>query len=251
METKLKLIIKWLKDSGLKVNEAKTEVCLFYRKDTPQVVITVSGIRVKSKDHMNVLGITFDSKLTWANHVAIQTNKANSALHAIRLIRKFFNQDEILSLLTSNFYSILYYNSEVWHLPTLKPELKQLLLSASAKALKISQRVPDSYESFVNIHTSCKRALPNQLITYKHAILLHKIFNTQSPEIDWIDLNFNQTFNSRQLHFNTIKTNNFIVGNNILNTRLTVLNTKIPLNDLNMSLESFKVKYKSIMLKNQ
>ena len=86
METKLKLIIKWLKDSGLKVNEAKTEVCLFYRKDTPQVVITVSGIRVKSKDHMNVLGITFDSKLTWANHVAIQTNKANSALHAIKLI---------------------------------------------------------------------------------------------------------------------------------------------------------------------
>ena len=200
---------------------------------------------------MNILGIIFDSKLTWANHVATQTNKANSALHAIRLIRKFFNQDEILSLLTSNFYSILYYNSDVWHLPTLKPELKQLLLSASANALKISQRLPDRYELFVNIHTSCKRALPNQLITYKHAILLHKIFNTQSPEIDWIDLNFNQTFNSRQSHFNTIKTKNFIVGNNILNTRLTVLNTKIPLYDLNMSLESFKVKYKSIMLNNQ
>ena len=67
---------------------------------------------------------------------------------------------------------------------------------------------------------------------------------------DWIDLNFNQTFNSRQLNFNKIKTNNFIVGNNILNTRFTILNSKIPLIDLNLSLESFKVKYKSIMLNN-
>ena len=86
METKLKLIVKWLKDSSLKVNEGKTEICLFYRKDTPQVVISVSGVIVESKYHMNILGIMFDSKLTWAKHVTIQTNKANSALHAIKLI---------------------------------------------------------------------------------------------------------------------------------------------------------------------
>ena len=126
MEAKLNEIVKWLKDSGLKVNESKTEICLFHRKDTPQVVISVSGVNVKSKDHINVLGIIFDSKLTWAKHIAIQTNKANSALHAIKLIRRYFNQSELLSLLTSNFYSILFYNSEVWHIPSLKPELKQI-----------------------------------------------------------------------------------------------------------------------------
>ena len=37
MEIKIKLIIKWLTDSGLKVNEAKTELCHFYRNDTPQL----------------------------------------------------------------------------------------------------------------------------------------------------------------------------------------------------------------------
>ena len=35
MESKLKIITKWLKDSGLKVNEEKTELTHFYRKDTP------------------------------------------------------------------------------------------------------------------------------------------------------------------------------------------------------------------------
>ena len=35
MKTTLEIIIKWLKQSGLKVNDSKTEICLFYRKDTP------------------------------------------------------------------------------------------------------------------------------------------------------------------------------------------------------------------------
>ena len=37
MEQKLEMITKWLKDSSLKVNENKTELCLFYRKDNPQL----------------------------------------------------------------------------------------------------------------------------------------------------------------------------------------------------------------------
>ena len=80
---------------------------------------------------MNVLGVLFNFKLTWANHILKQINRANKALHAIKLIRKY---KEILTLLTSNFYSILYYNSKVWHLPSLKIQIKQLLLSVSANA---------------------------------------------------------------------------------------------------------------------
>ena len=57
---------------------------------------------------MNILGIIFDSKLTWAKHVAIQTYKAKSALHSKKLKRKYFSQSEILSLLASNSYSILF-----------------------------------------------------------------------------------------------------------------------------------------------
>ena len=248
MEIKLRKIIKWLKNSGLKVNESKTEICMFHRKDTTQVEINVSGIPVKSKDHMNVVGVMFDSKLNWAKHVSIQVNKANSALHAIKLIKKYFKQDEILTLLTSNFYSILYYNSEVWHIPALKPEIKQTLFSASARALKISQHTPNRFESYRDIHLNCKRAHPNQMIIYKHSIILHKLYNTQTPQMDWIHLNFNQTFTSRQTTFKTIKSSNFKVGENLLSTRLSILNGIIPLIDLNLSLNAFKVKYKKILL---
>ena len=92
METKLTLIRKWLTESGLKVNQTKTELCQFYRKDTPAVEIRVDNIIIKSKDNMNILGVIFDSKLTWAKHIATQISKSTCALHAIKLIKKYFNK---------------------------------------------------------------------------------------------------------------------------------------------------------------
>ena len=76
------------------------------------------------------------------------------------------------------------------------------------------------------------------------------MYNSYCPQMDWIELNFNQTTTSRQTHFNTIKSNRFNVGNNLLASRLSILNLKIPLIDLNMSLASFKVKYKENFLLN-
>ena len=154
------------------------------KKDTHPVVIIFNNVIVKSIPYMNVLGVCFDSKLTWSMHIANTINKANKALHAIRLIKKHFTHQEILQLLPSNFYSILYNSSEIWHLPTLKHELKQHLLPASAKALKISQVSPNPMESYVDIHLLCKRALPIQILLCKYALLLHKLYNKQIPTMD-------------------------------------------------------------------
>ena len=52
MEQKLSIITKWLTGSGLKVNEQKTELCLFYRKDTPQIEIILNNVVIKSETEM-------------------------------------------------------------------------------------------------------------------------------------------------------------------------------------------------------
>jgi hypothetical protein len=64
------MIVKWLKDSGLVVNNNKTDVCLFHRNDQLPVTVKVSGALVMSKKSMNVLGVIFDSKLNWKEHIA-------------------------------------------------------------------------------------------------------------------------------------------------------------------------------------
>ena len=83
---KLEMIVKWLKDSGLKVNESKTEICLFHRNDTRKVTILLQNEIIPSKKSMNVLGVMFDSKLNWSEHVSHSIMKSNKALCALRLI---------------------------------------------------------------------------------------------------------------------------------------------------------------------
>ena len=63
--------------------------------------------------------------------------KAKRALHAIKLMGTYFTKGELYKLLTSNFYSMLYYNSKIWLIPTLNQCLEPQMLSASVYALKM------------------------------------------------------------------------------------------------------------------
>jgi hypothetical protein len=64
---KLEMITKWLKDSGLKVYEAKTETCLFHHNNQPTVTINLQGNLIISSKTINLFGVLFDSKLTWGH----------------------------------------------------------------------------------------------------------------------------------------------------------------------------------------
>ena len=105
---------------------------------------------ITSKKSMNVLGVIFDSKLNRQLHTNHVITKAKKALFALRLLRKYFSVSEMRSLLDSNFYSILYYNSVIWLTPCLSCESKQKLLSISALRTCLKHEGFDV--SFVNVH---------------------------------------------------------------------------------------------------
>ena len=39
------------------------------------------------------------------------------------------------------YYSVLYYNADIWLIPSLSPALKQKLLAASSQVLRISTKI--------------------------------------------------------------------------------------------------------------
>ena len=75
-----------------------------HRGDSTPITLNLYGKMIKSNKSMNVLGVIFDSKLQWADHIAHALKKSMKALIAIRLIRKFFTQNKLLCLIMSNFY---------------------------------------------------------------------------------------------------------------------------------------------------
>ena len=173
---KLAMITKWLKDSGLVVNESKTELCLFHKNDQPTITIRIANSLVISKKQINVLGVLFDSKLNWNSQAAQRISKAKKALYALRLLKRNFNGNEMRTLLDANFYSILYYNSVIWLTPNLSSEMKQSLLSISANALRSCLNL--SFDvSFENVHKISNKCTPKQIMSYQISLNLHKTLN--------------------------------------------------------------------------
>jgi hypothetical protein len=68
------------------------------------------------------------------------------------------------------------------------------------------------------------RATPEMFRKYKLALLFYKTINEELPEQDWLSLNFNQIFTSRQSKFGINKTNRLLVGMNTLHNQFHELN---------------------------
>ena len=50
-------ITKWLKDSGLKVNEKMIEMCVFHGSVLRRVILTLIGTEINSTPQIKVLGV--------------------------------------------------------------------------------------------------------------------------------------------------------------------------------------------------
>ena len=174
--------------------------------------------------------------------------KANKALNAIRLIRKYFSSRELLQIITSNFYSILFYNSEIWYFPKLNQSLKHSIFATSAQALKMSLHYPSLTHSHYDLHKITQRATPNMYCKYKIAILLYKTFNNQIPYEEWLELNFLQINMSRQNNFMIKMCGNTSIGHNILTNKFHYINDQVPLDWFNKSMDAFKIACKNKFL---
>ena len=123
-------------------------------------------------------------------------------------------------------------------------------MSASAAPLKYCVRFYDRNISYITLHAIVKRATPSQIMIYKHALLLHKIYNDENSSQEWLSLFFNQTFNNRAMAANFIDNSKFKVGKNLIENRLTLLNNKINYQMLNQTYESYKIACKNLFIKN-
>ena len=248
MEQKINIMIDWMLKSGLKVNESKTEICLFHKNDHPKIELLINNTIVKSKSTINVLGILFDSKLTWNQHIAQTINKTKRSLHSVKLIAKYMSKDEIRLIITSNVYSVLYYGSYIWLIPSLNRILLKNLKAASASALKLCEHYHNPMQSYDNLHEKHTRATPQKVMKYNHALLLYKLYNSNSMNDDWVRLNFQQNFNNRNQNFHIIDAARTKIGKNLLTNRLGIINDNISLELLNSPFATFKLKCKQLFL---
>ena len=241
MERKLEMITKWLRDSGLVVNDEKTEICLFHRHDKPLIKVKIQNVVISSKKTINVLGVVFDSKLLWDAHIASAIIKAKKALYALRLLKKYFNHTEMRTLLDSNFYSVLYYNSVIWLTPSIACDLKHNLLSISANALRNclgQEAINISFESLHKIHSKCT---PNQIMSYQISLNLHRVLKSVGPiSTELVNVLDQIICGRRQIRFEIFRNNQFKIGMNTTANKFYYISNKIGLDLMNLSYVHYK-----------
>jgi hypothetical protein len=230
------------------VNDSKTEVCIFHRKIKTEIEIELDGFQIKSKQSIKILGMTFDSHLSWDEQINLSIRNANRSLFALKVIKKYFNKTELKDLVTSLYFSQLFYGSEVWHLPDLSFLQKKKLKNVSANTLKVCLFNVSPFASHTEIHNITKRSPPENYSMYKHAILIHKLFNNCIPANEHLHLNFQLTDNERNDYLVFTRNQKYKVGNNILLNRFVHLNRTIKKDWLLLNIDVFKIKCKTLFL---
>ena len=229
----------WFKNSGLKVNENKTEITIFYKNNCHQEEVKINKTTIRTKETIKVLGITMDTTLTWHEHVNNAVNKIQSKIHAVRTIQRFFKNEELLLLLKVYCYTSLYYASSIWLIPSLNASLKSKLFSASGRILSIIK-----IASYKNLHKQLTRATPEMWQNYELALSLYDLITTKHPASNWEILQNNILQNRRSTRALFTSSNRLRCGINTLPNRLKTISNRIEKSWFSYSKDAFKLKCK-------
>jgi len=179
LETVINKHVIWLRQLGMVVNSSKTEL-LFFNKIEDVMNITIEGNVLASARSMNVLGIWFDERMSWDVHLSKATLGCQRLKAALRCLKTKLNRSEFLKVITSHYYSRLYYGSEVWF---------WCLNSKSRGAISPIHYFPlrlafDDFKrkySRKELNSLASRANPFELNDYKIAKLLISILSNTDP----------------------------------------------------------------------
>ena len=231
----------WLIRNGMLVNDNKTEVCIFNKKDQPGDEVRVGASLIKIGSTINVLGIRFDTKMTWCDQARHAMGKANKAKQGLALIRKYFNQNEALRLATAYFYSTLYYGAKVWLISTLHHGIKKQLWQISSRMLRIVERDFTSNLSYMKLHKKYQRATPTMWCNYATATAMWSVLNEQISESILIKMMLNHLHAERRPGLLFTRSNSSKIGFNCLSNRLQTVSNRLKIDWQDMKKEQFKV----------
>ena len=84
-------VAEWVKENGLKLNEAKTQMLLLSKKrrakELDNVVVRLKGHEVTRSDRVKYLGVWVDEGLTWKDHVEAVRRECCEGLAKLRRLR--------------------------------------------------------------------------------------------------------------------------------------------------------------------
>ena len=174
-------VVKWLQDIGMVVNSSKTEAIYFSKQAENELIIDVANCEIKVGKTMRVLGVTFDSKLSWESHIDKISLSVKKKIHALRKLSTDLNQPELLNIAHGSIYSILYYAAGTWLNNGLHEKLLCSLIVLSNATLRIVFNKKKQDIRTIELHSLANMLSPAQMALHSPGCLLQKVLALKTP----------------------------------------------------------------------
>ena len=118
MQKDIDNVINWANENSLPINEAKCQLIIFSKTKSrfENVQYVVGNSVITPQDSVVDLGVIFDSKLTFNDHIRSMISNANKSLGYIIRSSHSFREISTMTLLYSSFVrSKLEFASTIWH----------------------------------------------------------------------------------------------------------------------------------------
>jgi hypothetical protein len=170
-----------LVERGMKVNQDKTEVMVFTKKGQIVDNFDIAGSIVKSGTKLKALGVLFDNNLTWQTHVESNIKSSSWKLAVLRKIRNKFTFKQFTQILTSQFFSKLFYCSQVWLTSATKRKLWNSVNSIHYRAVRVAVHDHKRRINREKLDIKCARASPKQWSKYAISNTVIKVLRDGLP----------------------------------------------------------------------
>ena len=239
-------------NSGLKVNQSKTEFVIFHAHKSTKKSIKIGNTTINSKSTIKVLGVIFDENLSWDAHVNHAILKTKTAIYGLKRIVKYVTPDEAMMIANACVYSVLYYGSQIFLHPGLKKPVFARLKSTSVNIIKASFSLKHwNLVSFNDIHSLANTLTPLALSKYNQAIMLYDYKSFYPDSGITRDIEKNQIIESRLQKIRFTSSNRTKIGAQLIENSIRCLNDYLSIDCLRLSRSNFKIKMKkSIVSKN-
>lgn len=193
MNNDLVSVVQWSSQNSLLLNPSKTKAIPFYKSQTtvsefPHIILGNSQVEMTSK--IKNLGIMFNSRLSWDDHINSVVSKIYGSLRGLSVSRAFLPVEVKLKLVKALIVPIITYGCELFA-DADATSLRKLKLALNSSARYVfNLRRYDHVSSYTSRILGC--SLPC-FLKYRSCAMLLNIIRKKQPEYLYNKLTFSQS----------------------------------------------------------
>ena len=174
----------WLAENKLSLNTKKTNFIYFdkSRTNSSEFKLSIYDEKLNRVKSQKFLGVIFDEKLMWKEHITSIISKLNSCLGASRRARPFLNKSSLMLIYNSLMQSHVNYCCSTWGAwePRGSKEILQRLQAVCNKFFRLIYRLgrADSVRAILKSHNVLTVF---QNYDFQVGQVMHKAFYSELP----------------------------------------------------------------------